>query len=524
MLQRDQPCDCETGKPGPGQADECAHGHDMCQKQQEGSYCKYDQDKPTCAFTNKPCHCQPKASEIEGFGPPPPKDDSVCKYGDDMCTKGDDGVEGSYCKYWDAHSVCHMTNKPCHCTPKDPKADEGACFKGDQHCQKLNGDNSYCEWWQEFSVCEGGNQPCDCEAGVPSPDDTDECAHGHDMCQKQQEGSYCKYDQEKPVCAYTNKPCHCKPKAEDFIVSKPGDDENPCKHGDDMCSKGPEGTEGSYCRYWDTHSVCQGTNRPCHCDPKAGPKADQGVCFTGDDHCKKLNGDGSYCEFWQEYSVCSGGNQPCDCESGKPEPGPGGADECAHGHDMCQKQQEGSYCKYDQEKPVCAFTNKPCHCKPKASELMAPQDDGPCKHGDDMCSKDGNEGSYCKYWDTRSTCFGSGKPCHCEPKNPAEGNSSCYKGDDFCKKHTGNSDSYCEFWQEYSVCHGTNNPCSCEGGPTPGGADECAHGHDMCEKQQEGSYCKYDQEKPTCAFTNKPCHCKPKAHTLVKRHLIRKQE
>ncbi|EER11282.1 hypothetical protein Pmar_PMAR018186, partial [Perkinsus marinus ATCC 50983] len=69
-------------------------------------------------------------------------------------------------------------------------------------------------------------------------------------------------------------------------------------------------------------------------------------------------------------------------------------------------------------------------------------------------------GSYCKYWQTPSTCFGSNEPCSCGTSGTTEAPRNCDAG---CASDT--PGSYCKYWAKPSLCHSSNAPCTCEVDP-----------------------------------------------------------
>ncbi|EER12704.1 hypothetical protein Pmar_PMAR025337 [Perkinsus marinus ATCC 50983] len=94
----------------------------------------------------------------------------------------------------------------------------------------------------------------------------------------------------------------------------------------------------------------------------------QSSCPTGDAQCRREH-PGSYCKFYQGHRVCQGTDTPCFCTTTPPPPPPtptGGP--CADGDAFCQKQTggSGSYCKAAyQSGPgggVCQGTDIPCKC------------------------------------------------------------------------------------------------------------------------------------------------------------------
>ncbi|EER04055.1 conserved hypothetical protein, partial [Perkinsus marinus ATCC 50983] len=66
-------------------------------------------------------------------------------------------------------------------------------------------------------------------------------------------------------------------------------------------------------------------------------------------------------------------------------------------------------------------------------------------------------GSYCKYWQTPSRCFGSNVPCYCGSGETTEVPRNCDAG---CASDT--PGSYCKYWATPSTCHSSNAPCTCE--------------------------------------------------------------
>merc|ERR1711934_480191 len=77
-----------------------------------------------------------------------------------------------------------------------------------------------------------------------------------------------------------------------------------CPQGDIDCEH--SGGPGSYCKYWQTPSVCQGSDYPCTCHP-------HNKC---DAFCMWKVGASSYCKYWQKGtggSVCQYSNIKCEC-------------------------------------------------------------------------------------------------------------------------------------------------------------------------------------------------------------------
>merc|ERR1711907_339588 len=101
---------------------------------------------------------------------------------------------------------------------------------------------------------------------------------------------------------------HCKMLKSLFLVSALvavalGTGPSACPQGDIEC----EATmEGSYCKYWQSPSVCQGSNLPCTCHP-------HNKC---DAFCQWKIGPSSYCKYWQKGvgRVCQYSNIPCECD------------------------------------------------------------------------------------------------------------------------------------------------------------------------------------------------------------------
>ncbi|EEQ97101.1 hypothetical protein Pmar_PMAR027036 [Perkinsus marinus ATCC 50983] len=104
----------------------------------------------------------------------------------------------------------------------------------------------------------------------------------------------------------------------------------------------------------------------------------QSSCPTGDAQCHSES-PGSYCKFYQGHNVCQGTDTPCSCTTtpAPPPPTPTGGS-CPDGDAFCQKQSgnSGSYCKAAyQTGPgggVCQGTDIPCKCGGGGSTTMKP--------------------------------------------------------------------------------------------------------------------------------------------------------
>ncbi|KAF4655441.1 hypothetical protein FOL47_009427 [Perkinsus chesapeaki] len=162
-----------------------------------------------------------------------------------------------------------------------------------------------------------------------------------------------------------------------------------------------------------------------------------------DAYCASIT-PGSYCKYWQIPSVCQGNGMACTCGESSTTMTPvstttvahettsvstsAGAT-CAAGDAYCSSLREGSYCKYWGIPSVCSVTNAHCTCgaatttastvsttgatttaqEATTTTQTTPTSDLTC---DAYCASI-MTGSYCKYWQIPSVCSGSNKPCEC---------------------------------------------------------------------------------------------------------------
>merc|ERR1712118_195250 len=73
------------------------------------------------------------------------------------------------------------------------------------------------------------------------------------------------------------------------------------------------------------------------------------TCAQGDLDCERSSGPGSFCKYWQTPSICQGSDYACTC----------------HPHNKCDaycqwKVGASSYCKYwypHDQTPTCQYSN-----------------------------------------------------------------------------------------------------------------------------------------------------------------------
>ncbi|KAF4683355.1 hypothetical protein FOZ60_009244 [Perkinsus olseni] len=201
------------------------------------SYCKFDQNPPTCQGGDQTC------GTIAICGPPvtvtptqavPTGDGTYEPACDTMCQSLND--EASYCKWWLPKPTCLGGDQPCGdqtvCTSQTwPPAPTPSLPAGahphesapcNAYCVGLNGPASFCKWWKDEPACQGGDQPCgssDCASGTPAPTEGPPDSHAGPSpncdayCTSVNPGlsgdrvSYCKWWLYVPVCYDGDQPC-----------------------------------------------------------------------------------------------------------------------------------------------------------------------------------------------------------------------------------------------------------------------------------------------------------------------------
>jgi hypothetical protein len=100
-----------------------------------------------------------------------------------------------------------------------------------------------------------------------------------------------------------------------FVAFAGSVEEQVCSFGDDFC-KSVEG-EGSYCKYWLSSPVCQGSfHSVCSCTESNGSASsritEQDRVRSANDDCSDVLPIPSFCRFWDENPTCQGAKHiPC---------------------------------------------------------------------------------------------------------------------------------------------------------------------------------------------------------------------
>ena len=156
------------------------------------------------------------------------------------------------------------------------------------------------------------------------------------------------------------------------------------------------------------------------------------TCHTGDTYCQNKYGEDSFCmenPSNPEQSVCTSTRDPCSCgrsaSTSTLEPTTVGTSNfpddgsrprtCPIGDAQCRTiaGDVQSYCKFWTDNTCHRHPTIRCDCREGTLGTVRSRID--CSHGHEFCIANVNHSSFCKHWQIKPVCHGSGLQCTCHP-------------------------------------------------------------------------------------------------------------